>query len=116
MTTYSKCDDFVFEGQMNVSTEVFGVASRCIRHVLAGTSTGFLFKQSLVSQAASSDTLTTRITDLVAYITYSLYCNVCRSLFEKDKLLFSFMLCISIKVTVPHEVLLCTVAAVLCQC
>lgn len=54
-----------------------------------------------VVQAAPSDMLSARISSLVEYITYSLYCNVCRSLFEKDKLLFSFMLCISIKVT-PH--------------
>ncbi|CAH3114243.1 unnamed protein product [Pocillopora meandrina] len=54
-----------------------------------------LYLQSILNSEPSSD-LGRRILNLNDHFTYSIYRNVCRSLFEKDKLLFSFLLCIGI--------------------
>lgn len=62
----------------------------------------------LLSPLCPADNLKKRIANINRYLTYSLYSNVCRSLFEKHKLMFAFLLCARImmndnKIDQVHE-------------
>ncbi|KAF4803390.1 hypothetical protein TURU_015827 [Turdus rufiventris] len=44
-----------------------------------------------IRNSEKADELPERVQNINNYITFSLYCNVCRSLFEKHKLMFAFL-------------------------
>ncbi|XP_056381079.1 dynein axonemal heavy chain 1 isoform X2 [Hyla sarda] len=49
-----------------------------------------------IANSERAETVDKRINNINTYFTFSLFCNVCRSLFEKHKLMFSFLLCVRI--------------------
>jgi len=52
-----------------------------------------------ILKAPKSDQLSERLKNLNDYFTKSIYTNVCRSLFEKDKLVISLVMCLGILVS-----------------
>jgi dynein heavy chain, axonemal len=55
-----------------------------------------LFSRCIADSEKNSD-LDTRLTNIIEYATVTIYENICRGLFEKDKLLFSSSICLQIK-------------------
>uniref|UniRef100_A0A8C5T8B7 Dynein axonemal heavy chain 1 n=1 Tax=Malurus cyaneus samueli TaxID=2593467 RepID=A0A8C5T8B7_9PASS len=49
-----------------------------------------------IRNSEKAEVLSERVENINNYITFSLYCNVCRSLFEKHKLMFAFLVSVRI--------------------
>lgn len=58
-----------------------------------------------ILKAPKSSVFEERLEHLNSFFTKSIYENVCRSLFEKDKLVFSFVMCIGIAKSQVHKLI-----------
>ena len=49
-----------------------------------------------INESDKSAVLDVRLTNIMGYFSYSLYCNICRSLLAKDKILYSLLMTVRI--------------------
>nr|CAD7593860.1 unnamed protein product [Timema genevievae] len=98
-----KKNELILEGASNkkqlkeIEDKILEVLSTSKGDILQNeTAIQILSSSKSITNSAKSDNLLRRLANLNEHFTNSIYRNVCRSLFEKDKIVFSLVLCVGI--------------------